>query len=55
MHSYMHTVKPVIEGHGLLFFNLLARMAFYYRWPSITGWPSIFKPTIFGIFRSIKI
>ena len=31
------TVKPVIEGHGLLFFNLLARVAFYYRWPSIAG------------------
>ena len=25
-------------------FNLLARMTFYYRWPSITGWPSIFQP-----------
>ena len=30
-----NTVKPVIEGHGLLFFNLLAGMTFYYRWPSI--------------------
>ena len=45
------TVKPVIEGHGLLFFNLLARVAFYYRSPSITGWLSIFQPLIFGIFR----
>ena len=57
-----NTVKPVIEGHGLLFFNLLARVAFYYRWLSITGWPSIFQPSIlvflglgnFTIFRMYK-
>ena len=52
--TFQSTVKLVIEGHGLLFFNLLARVAFYYRWPSITGWRSIFQPSIFGIFRSIK-
>ena len=51
---FLLTVKPVIEGHGLLFFNLLARVAFYYRWPSITGWPSIFQPSIFGNFSPIK-
>ena len=39
------TKKLVIEGHGLIFFiffNLLARVGFYYRWLSITGWPSLF-------------
>ena len=34
-------------------------MTFYFStsslgWPSITGWPSIFQPSIFCIFRSIK-
>ena len=41
-----HTVKPVIERHGGLFFNLFALGAVYYRGRSNTGWQSIFRPYI---------